>query len=189
MPTIAWTLIAIVVIVALWAIMTYNRFITLRNRSDEAWSDVEVQMKRRYNLIPNLVETVKAYAKHEASTFEKVTAARNSAMKATTLEEHAKSENMLSQTLKSLFAVSEAYPDLKANQNFLQLQDELRDAEDKIQASWRFYNSNVRDYNTKLQHFPPNLIGNLFRFQEKEFFELTEAEAAVVKEVPKVKFS
>lgn len=188
MSTLAWVLIAIVVVVVLWAILTYNRFITLRNRAVEAWSDVEVQMKRRYNLIPNLIETVKAYAKHEASTFEKVTAARTTAMGATTLAEHAKSENMLSQTLKSLFAVSEAYPDLKANQNFLQLQDELRDAEDKIMASWRFYNSNVRDYNTKLQHFPPNVIGNLFRFQEKEFFELTEAEAAVVREAPKVKF-
>ncbi|MDO8598676.1 MAG: LemA family protein [bacterium] len=188
MSTLAWVLIAIVVVVLLWAIMTYNGFITLRNRADEGWSDVEVQMKRRYNLIPNLVETVKAYAKHESSTFEKVTAARNAAMGAGSLAEHAKAENMLSQTLKSLFAVSEAYPDLKANQNFLQLQDELRDAEDKIQASWRFYNSNVRDYNTKLQHFPPNIIGNMFHFQEKEFFELTEAEAATVREVPKVKF-
>ena len=188
MPTIAWAFIVIIAVIILWAIMTYNRFVTLRNRSEEAWSDVEVQMKRRYNLIPNLVETVKAYAKHESSTFEKVTAARNAAMGAKTLADHAKSENMLSQTLKSLFAVSEAYPDLKANQNFLQLQDELRDAEDKIQASWRFYNSNVREYNTKLQHFPPNLIGNLFRFATKEFFELTEGEAATVREVPKVKF-
>jgi len=187
MSPLAWAILIIVVVVALWAIMTYNRFITLRNRADEAWSDVEVQMKRRYNLIPNLVETVKAYAKHESSTFEKVTAARNSAMKATTLEEHAKSETMLSQTLKSLFAVSESYPDLKANQNFLQLQDELRDAEDKIQASWRFSNANVRDYNTALQHFPPNIIGNLFHFQGKEFFELAKTEA-VVREVPKVKF-
>jgi len=189
MSTLAWVLITAVVLVLVWAVATYNKFVTLRNRSAEAWSDVEVQMKRRYNLIPNLVETVKAYAKHEASTFEKVTAARNAAMGATSLADHAKAENMLSQTLKSLFAVSEAYPDLRANQNFLQLQDELRDAEDKIQASWRFYNSNVRDYNTKLQHFPPNIIGNMFRFHEKEFFELTEAEAATVREVPKVKFS
>ena len=171
-----------------WAIVTYNRFVTLRNRTEEGWSDVEVQMKRRYNLIPNLVETVKAYAKHESSTLEKVTAARNAAMGASSLAEHAQAENMLSSTLKSLFAVSEAYPDLKANQNFLQLQDELRDAEDKIQASWRFYNSNVREYNTSLQHFPANLIGNLFRFTEKEFFELTEAEAATVREAPKVSF-
>lgn len=178
----------IVALLAVWAILAYNRFVTLRNRSEEGWSDVEVQMKRRYNLIPNLVETVKAYAKHESSTLEKVTAARNAAMGAQTLPEHAKAENFLSQTLKSLFAVSEAYPDLKANQNFLQLQDELRDSEDKIQASWRFYNANVRDYNTALQHFPGNIIGNLFRFVAKEFFELTEAEAATVKEVPKVKF-
>ncbi len=188
MSTPLLILVLVLVLVLIWAIFAYNRFVTLRNRAQESWSDVEVQMKRRYNLIPNLVETVKAYAKHEASTFEKVTAARNAAMGATTLAEHAKSENMLSQTLKSLFAVSESYPDLKANQNFLQLQDELRDAEDKIQASWRFYNANVREYNTKLQHFPPNIIGNLFRFQEKEFFELTETEASVVREVPKVKF-
>lgn len=188
MSTPLLVLVLVLVLVLLWAIFTYNRFITLRNRAVEAWSDVEVQMKRRYNLIPNLVETVKAYAKHESSTFEKVTAARNAAMGAQTLADHAKAENMLSDTLKSLFAVSESYPDLKANQNFLQLQDELRDAEDKIMASWRFYNSNVREYNTKLQHFPPNIVGNLFRFQEKEFFELTEAEAAAVKEVPKIKF-
>jgi LemA protein len=188
MSTPLVALVIILALVVLWAIWAYNRFVTLRNRADEAWSDVEVQMKRRYNLIPNLIETVKAYAKHEASTLEKVTAARTAAMGATTLPEHAKAENMLSQTLKSLFAVSESYPDLKANQNFLQLQDELRDAEDKIMASWRFYNSNVREYNTKLQHFPPNVIGNLFHFQEKEFFELTEAESAVVREVPKVTF-
>ncbi|MBI4142276.1 LemA family protein [Candidatus Uhrbacteria bacterium] len=183
------TIVAIVgALVVVWAIAMYNRFVTLRNRADEAWSDVEVQMKRRYNLIPNLIETVKGYAKHEAGTFEKVTAARAGAMGASTLAEHAKAENMLSQTLKSLFAVSESYPELKANQNFLQLQDELRDAEDKIQASWRFYNANVRDFNTGLQHFPGNVISGMFRFQPKEFFELTEAEAAVVKEAPKVKF-
>lgn len=187
MPSFSLALVVPAVIL-LWGIVTYNRFVTLRTRSEEGWSDVEVQMKRRYNLIPNLVETVKAYAKHESSTLEKVTAARNAAMRAQTLPEHAKAENFLSDTLKSLFAVSEAYPDLKANQNFLQLQDELRDTEDKIQASWRFYNSNVREYNTKLQHFPANIIGNLFRFSEREFFELAEAEAAAVREVPKVKF-
>ena len=186
--TLPIAILIVAALIVLWAIVAYNRFITLRTRSEEAWSDVEVQMKRRYNLIPNIVETVKAYAKHEAGTLEKVTAARTAAMGATTLAEHAQAENMLSSTLKSLFAVSEAYPDLKANQNFLQLQDELTDAEDKIQASWRFYNSNVRDYNTKLQHFPANIIGNIFRFQVKEFFELTETEAATVREVPKVKF-
>lgn len=180
--------IVIAALVVLWAIVAYNRFITLRTHAEEAWSDVEVQMKRRYNLIPNLVETVRAYAKHEAGTLEKVTAARTVAMGATSLAEHAEAENMLSSTLKSLFAVSEAYPDLKANQNFLQLQDELTDAEDKIQASWRFYNSNVRDYNTKLQHFPANVIGGMFRFQMKEFFELTELEAGAVHEAPKVTF-
>ncbi|MFH1098405.1 MAG: LemA family protein [Candidatus Uhrbacteria bacterium] len=188
MTTTIWIVIAVIALMALWAIWTYNRFVTLRNRTTEAWSDVEVQMKRRYNLIPNLVETVKGYARHEATTIEGVATARSAAMGAQTLTEHAQAENALSQTLKSLFAVAEAYPDLKANQNFLQLQNELRDAEDKIMAAWRFYNSNVRDYNTLLQHFPPNVIGNLFRFQEQEFFEIDAAEEAKVKEAPKVKF-
>lgn len=190
MSTLSIVLIVIVAVVLLWAIATYNRFITLRNRCDEAWSDVEVQMQRRYNLIPNLVSTVQAYMKHEASTLEKVTAARNAAMGASTLPQHAAAENMLSGALKSLFAVAEQYPDLKANQNFLDLQHELRDAEDKIMAAWRFSNSNVRSYNTKLDHFPATIIGSMFRFTKKEFFDIDAAgnAGAVGKEVPKVQF-
>jgi len=178
-----WVLIVLGVI-ALWAIMTYNGLITLKNRTDEAWSDIDVQLKRRYDLIPNLVETVKGYASHESGTLEKVIQARNMAMGAKTMDEHVKAENALSQTLKSIFALSEAYPDLKANQNFLKLQDELTDTEDKIQASRRFYNGNVRDFNTKLQVFPTNMIGNMLGFQKRDFFEIAEAEKAN----PQVKF-
>lgn len=177
-------ILLVVVAIALWAIMVYNGLITLKNRTDEAWSDIDVQLKRRYDLIPNLVETVKGYAAHESGTFQKVTEARNMAMGAKTMAEHAQAENMLSQTLKSLFAVSEAYPELKANQNFLDLQQQLTDTEDKIQAARRFYNGNVRDFNTKLQVFPTNMIGNALGFTAREFFEIAEAEKAT----PQVKF-
>jgi LemA protein len=148
---------------------------------DEAWSDIDVQLKRRYDLIPNLINTVKGYAAHEKDVFEKVTAARTMAMNAGTTEEKAGAENMLSGALKSLFAVSEAYPDLKANQNFLELQRELTDTEDKIQASRRFYNGNVRDYNTKIQVFPTNIFAAMLNFTKREFFEATEGEKEVVK--------
>ena len=178
-----WILL-IVVLIALWFITTYNGLVTLKNRTDESWSDIDVQLKRRYDLIPNLVETVKGYAAHESQTFQNVTAARTAAMSATTLGAKAVAENQLSQTLKSLFAVSEAYPELKANQNFLQLQQELTDTEDKIQASRRFYNGNVRDFNTKLEVFPTNMIGSSLGFTKREFFEAADAEKAV----PQVKF-
>lgn len=178
-----WVLI-VLGLIALWVIFTYNGLITLKNRTDEAWSDIDVQLKRRYDLIPNLVETVKGYASHESGTLEKVIAARNSAMSAKTMGEHAQAENALSQTLKSIFALSEAYPDLKANQNFMALQEELTNTEDKIQASRRFYNGNVRDFNTKLQVFPTNLIGNMLGFVKREFFEIAEDEKAN----PQVKF-
>jgi len=181
---ILWIILIVVAVIIIWLIATYNGLITHRNRADEAWSDIDVQLKRRYNLIPNLVETVKAYAKHEASVFEKVTQARSQAMQAKTMGEHAQAENMLSNTLKSLFAVSENYPDLKASGNFLQLQDELTDAEDKIQAARRFYNNNTRIFNTKLQKFPTNMIGGMLGFKTKEFFEAAGEE----KEVPKVQF-
>jgi LemA protein len=179
-----WIILGALVLIALWAIMTYNGLITLKNRTDEAWSDIDVQLKRRYDLIPNLVETVKGYAGHESGTFEKVIQARNMAMGAKTIGEHAEAENMLTQSLKSVFALAEAYPDLKANQNFLALQNELTDTENKIQAARRFYNGNVRDFNTKLQVFPTNLIGNMLGFTAREFFEIAEAEKAV----PQVKF-
>jgi LemA protein len=180
-----WIWIVIVLgVIALWAVMTYNGLITLKNRTDEAWSDIDVQLKRRYDLIPNLVETVKGYASHEAGTFEKVTQARTAAMSAQGAHDKAIAENQLSQTLKSIFALSEAYPELKANQNFLQLQQDLTDTEDKIQASRRFYNGNVRDFNTKLQVFPTNLVGGMLGFKAREFFEIAEAEKAT----PQVKF-
>jgi LemA protein len=166
-------------IVVLWAIYLFNRFVSLKNRSEEAWADIEVQLKRRYDLIPNLVNTVKGYATHESSAFENVTKARSMAMGATgPTEAHAKAENMLSGALKSIFAIAEAYPDLKANQNFLALQNELADTENKIQAARRFYNSNVRDLNTSVQSFPGNLIASLFAFTKKEFFDLGDEDAA-----------
>lgn len=178
-------LIGVAVLVFIWLIAVYNSLIKLRNRTDEAWSDIDVQLKRRYNLIPNLVESVKGYAKHERELFEKVTKARTAAMGAQTVEEHGKAENMLSGALKSLFAVAESYPDLKANQNFLELQRELSDTENKIQAARRFYNGNVRDFNIKIEVFPNNLIAGMLNFTKKEFFEVEE-EAA--REPVKVEF-
>jgi len=178
-------LLIIAVFIVLWVIFSYNRLITLRNRTKEAWSDIDVQLKRRYNLIPNLVETVKGYATHERELFEKVTQARTQAMGAQTIKEKGKAENMLSATLKSLFAVAENYPNLKASANFLELQRELRDTEDKIQAARRFYNTNVRDLNIKIESFPVNIIAKIFNFKLMEFFEVEEAAA---REPVKVKF-
>lgn len=186
MPTIFIIIIAVMAIIIIWLIAAYNGLIASRNRSDEAWSDIEVQLKRRYNLIPNLVATVKGYASHESQVFQKVTEARARAMGAGTLEDKARAENMLSSTLKSLFAVAESYPQLKANENFGKLQDELTDTEDKIQAARRFYNGNVRDYNTKIQQFPTNLLANAFKFLKKEFFDLDEEKEA--RENVEVKF-
>ena len=176
--TILWIILGIVIVVGLWLILTYNGFVALVNRAKEAWSDIEVQMKRRYDLIPNLVDTVKGYAKHEMAAFENVTKARSAAMQAGTVAEHAASENMLTGALKSLFAVAEAYPDLKANTNFLELQRELSDTENKIQAARRFYNQNVMALNTGLEQFPGNVVGGMFNFSQREFFELEEGEQA-----------
>ena len=174
-----YIVVAILVIIA-WL---YNSLIRAKNRVDEAWSDISVQLKRRYDLIPNLVSTVKGYAAHEAGVFEKVTAARAAAMGAGSMDDKLKQENMLSGALKSLFAVAEAYPDLKANQNFMQLQSDWTDTEDKIQASRRFYNGTVRDFNTKLQVFPTNLFASVLGFKAREFFGIDEqgAEAQPVK--------
>ncbi len=173
-----YILLAIVAAVIVWLIYTYNRFVQLTNRTEEAWSDIDVQMKRRYDLIPNLVETVKGYAAHEAGTLQKVTEARTKAMGAQTVAEHAEAENMLTGALKSLFAVSEAYPDLKANTNFVELQRELSDTENKIQAARRFYNSVVQELQNALEMFPSNLIGSTFGFKTREFFQLNESEQA-----------
>ena len=174
MITFLRVVIILAAVVVLWSIAIYNGLIKLRNRTDEAWSDIDVQLKRRYNLIPNLIETVKGYAKHERELFEKVTKARTAAMGAQEPSEKAEKENMLTGALKSLFAVSENYPDLKANQNFLELQRELTDTENKIQASRRFYNGNVRDINIKIQQFPNNLIARALGFKKRDFFEVEE---------------
>jgi len=174
-------ILVLIVLAVIWAIAVYNGLITLKNRVDEAWSDIDVQLKRRYDLIPNLVNTVKGYATHERELFEKVTEARSVAMGAQTPHDKEQAENMLSGTLKSLFAVAENYPDLKANQNFLELQRELTDTEDKIQASRRFYNGNVRDFNIKIEVFPNNIIAGMLKFAKREFFEAEEGEKEVVK--------
>lgn len=174
---ILYIVLGIVVLFVLFFVVKYNGFITLRNRAQEAWSDIDVQLKRRYDLIPNLVNTVKGYATHESETFEKITEARSKAMQAGTPAEKGEAENMLSGTLKSLFAISEAYPELKANTNFLQLQSELSDTENKIMASRRFYNGNVRDFNTGVEMFPGNIIAGIFKFTKMEFFELEQDSA------------
>ncbi|NCF74976.1 MAG: LemA family protein [Xanthomonadaceae bacterium] len=183
--TILWIVLGAIVIVIIWLVAVYNGLIKSKNRTEESWSDIDVQLKRRYNLIPNLIETVKGYAAHERELFEKVTKARTVAMGANTTGEKAQAENMLSGTLKSLFAVAENYPNLKANENFAKLQDELSDTENKIQAARRFYNGNVRDFNIKLQVFPTNVIAKQLGFNKKDFFGIENEEE---KEVPKVKF-
>jgi LemA protein len=185
--TITYIVVGIIVLIALWIIVAFNSLIARVNRAKEAWSDISVQLKRRYDLIPNLVETVKGYAAHESSAFENVTKARAAAMGATAPADKAAAENMLSGALKSLFAVSEAYPDLKANQNFLDLQRNLADTEDKIQASRRFYNSTVQDLNTSVQSFPNNVIAGMFHFEPMQLFELSGADAAASEPV-KVSF-
>lgn len=181
-----YIIIGVIALIVLWLIATYNGLITKRNRVDEGWSDIEVQLKRRHSLIPNLIETVKGYASHESKVFEEVTQARTQAISAKTPQEHMQAENMLSGALKILFAVAEAYPDLKANQNFAKLQDELTDTEDKIQAARRFYNSQARDYNTAIQQVPTNIVANAFHFTKREFYDLDETPEA--REDVKVKF-
>jgi len=180
--------IALVLVIAVLAAM-YNGLVRLNVRSDEAWSDITVQLKRRYDLIPNLVNTVKGYATHEKTVFEDVTAARAQALNAKGVADTAKAENQFSNTLKSLFAVAEAYPQLKANENFKALQDELIDTEDKIQASRRFYNGVVRDFNTKRKVFPTNILANMLGFKkDKEFFELDDSAMAQASQPVQVKF-
>jgi len=169
-------------------VFMYNGLVRLNTRTDEAWSDITVQLKRRYDLIPNLVNTVKGYATHEKTVFDDVTKARSNALGAQGVAETAKAENQFQATLKSLFAVAEAYPDLKANENFKELQDELVDTEDKIQASRRFYNGSVRDLNIKIKTVPTNIFANMLGFKSREFFEVEEAEAAAIAQPTAVKF-
>lgn len=185
--TLLYIVLGVVVIIVLGFIGIYNRFVTLATRVKEAWADIDVQLKRRYDLIPNLVETVKGYAAHEASTLEQVTAMRTRAMGATDPAEKADAENMLSGALKTLFAVSENYPNLKANENFVELQRELSDTENKIQAARRFYNGVVMELNAAVQSFPSNIIAGMFDFKIADFFQLSEADAAA-KEPVKVSF-
>lgn len=185
MNAFTWIVIVVGVAVIGWLLSAYNSLVRRRNQVKEAWSDIAVQLTRRYDLIPNLVETVKGYAAHEREAFESVTAARSTAMGAKTPAEQGQAEYALTSSLKSLFAIAEAYPELKANANFLELQRELSDTENKIQAARRFYNTNVRDYNTAIESVPTNLVAKSFRFTPQEYFEL-EDEAA--KNVPNVSF-
>jgi len=177
-------IVVFIVIGILWLIATYNGFIKLRNLTDNSWSDVDVQLKRRYDLIPNIVNTVKGYAKHEREVFENVTNARARATAATTPAEKSGAENMLTSALRQLFAVAENYPELKANANFLDLQRNLSEIEDAIQNARRYYNAVVRDLNIKVESFPSNLVAQIFHFLKKEFFEIEEGERAV----PRVEF-
>jgi LemA protein len=181
-----WILLGALAALVVWAISLYNRLVRLRNGGESAWSDIDVQLKRRWELIPNLVETVKGYAKHEQSTFEKVTAARSQAMQAKTPGEHATAEGNLQSVLKSLFAVAEAYPELRANENFLGLQRELSGLEEAIQNARRYYNAVVRDLNTAIESFPGNLLAGPFGFTKREYFEL---DSAAERAAPKVSFS
>ena len=186
--TVTWIIVGAIVLLAVIIGAIYNSLVTLRVRVDEAWSDITVQLKRRLDLIPNLVETVKGYAKHESGVFAAVTEARAKALGAKGVKETAAADNQFENALKSVFAVAEAYPDLKANQNFVELQQELVDTEDKIQASRRFYNGGVRDLNTKIQILPTNIIAGMFGFRVREFFELDDAEQKQAEKPTEVKF-
>jgi LemA protein len=172
-----YILIGIVVVALLAGIAIYNKLVRLRNTVKSSWSDIDVQCKKRYDLVPNLVETVKGYASHEKTVFEKVTQARSMAMQATSPAEMAKAENMLKDTLKNLFAVAEAYPELKANANFLQLQSQLQELENSIEYARRYYNAVVRDYNTLIESFPSNIVASQFHFKQEQLFQLEAPEA------------
>jgi LemA protein len=182
---VVWIVLGVVVLLLLYVVFTYNGLVRLRNRVEAAWAQIDVQLKRRYDLIPNLVETVKGYAAHERQTLEAVTAARTASMHAQGPAQQAQAENMLTGALKSLFAVAEAYPELKANQNFLQLQEELTGTEGRISYARQFYNDTVQRLNTKIQSFPANVLAGMFGFKEREYFEI---EDLATREAPKVQF-
>ena len=186
--TAVWIILIVIVLALIFLVGAYNSLITIRTRVDEAWSDITVQLKRRLDLIPNLVETVKGYATHESDVFTAVTEARNAALNAKGVKETAAADSQFEGALKSVFAVAEAYPELKANQNFAELQQELVDTEDKIQASRRFYNGGVRDLNTKISVFPSNIVAGLFGFKTRDFFELSEADQKEAEKPVEVKF-
>jgi LemA protein len=186
--TIIWIIVIVVVIALLWVAFAYNSLVSLRNRAKEAWSDITVQTKRRYDLIPNLVKTVQGYAKHESKVFTEVTKARAEAMDAKGMGAKSKAENVLTEALKSVFAVAENYPQLRASENFSKLQDDLTDSENRIEASRRYYNGSVRDLNTRIEVFPTNLIANKLGFTQMELFDVSQSEKAAVEEAPKVDF-
>jgi LemA protein len=187
MSTTGWIVIGVIVVIVIWAISVYNSLVAMRQRTDQAFADIDVQLKQRHDLIPNLVETVKGYATHERGTLEAVIQARNTAVAAPGVEQKVAAENMLTGALRQLFAVAEAYPDLKANQNFMQLQGELGDIENKLAASRRFFNNAVQEYNTGIQQFPAALFAGMFGFSAKTFFDLGEQRAAL-DQAPSVKF-
>lgn len=172
--TLTIAILGVLALVIMWLVTSYNGFVSLINKTKEAWADIEVQLKRRYDLIPNLVNTVKGYATHESGAFEKVTQARAEAMSAKTMGDHSKGEALLGGAISGIFGIAEAYPDLKANTNFLELQRELSDTENKIQASRRFYNGNVRDLNIAIEQFPGNIIAGMFKFSKMEFFDIPD---------------
>ncbi len=186
--TISYIILGVAVALVGWLVFTFNSLVLGRNRVKEGWADIDVQLKRRYDLIPNLIDSVKGYMKHEQETLSKVTEMRTQAMQGGTVADRAENENMLTEALKSIFALSENYPDLKANENFIELQRELTDTENKIQAARRFYNSVVRDFNTKIEQFPTNFVARIFGFKVRDFFELTENEKEARKPV-KVDFA
>jgi LemA protein len=187
MSTTGWIVLGVIVVIVLWAITVYNGLVAMRQRVGQAFADIDVQLKQRHDLIPNLVETVKGYAAHERGTLEAVTQARNTAMAAQGPAQQAAAENMLSGALRQLFALSEAYPDLKANANFQQLQAELTDIENKLAASRRFFNNSVQEYNTGIQQFPAALFAGIFGFAPREFFDVGE-ERKTLDQAPQVKF-
>lgn len=174
MGAIGWIVVIALAVIVVAIISIFNRLVSLKNRTDESWSDIDVQLKRRHDLIPNLVETVKGYAKHEKELLEEVTKARTEAISSKTLEEKAKAENQITEALKSVFAIAENYPNLKANENFVELQREITDTEDKIQAARRFYNGNVRDLNISIESFPSNIIAGMFNYKKRELFQLDD---------------
>ena len=187
MSTTGWIVLGVIVVIVIWAISVYNSLVAMRQRTDQAFADIDVQLKQRHDLIPNLVETVKGYATHERGTLEAVIQARNTAVAAPGVEQKVAAENMLTGALRQLFAVAEAYPDLKANQNFMQLQGELGDIENKLAASRRFFNNAVQEYNTGIQQFPAVLIAGAMGFSERSFFDVG-ADRAAVQAAPEVKF-
>ena len=183
-----WIVLGVVVLILLFGVVSYNRFVSQRQGIRDAFANIDTELRRRYDLIPNLVESVRGYATHERETFEAVTAARAAAIQAQGPEQQAQAENMLTQALRGLFAVAEAYPQLRASENFQALQAELANTEDRIQVSRRFYNANVREFNERVQSFPSNVIASMFKFREEPFFEIDEAERATMEQAPRVDF-